>query len=163
MPESDLWLRRRTQRFGAGIGRLLAGDLSPVFYLALLITTVNGGSYWLGGGVPWPVDITPRAGQDVCEVTHVNGYNPVGVVSPPALPTGLGNTHAVINPYPYTVQVIMVGNAGGTALVFFTGMRNAPNGYDNLPAGQAHTYLLGPGQGVYFGGFVPSSWVWAGL
>src|SRR5581483_1663886 len=47
MPESDVWLRHRTQRLGAGIKRLVAGDLSPLFYLALLITTVNGGSYWL--------------------------------------------------------------------------------------------------------------------
>lgn len=47
MPESDVWLAQKTRQFGAGISRLVAGDLAPRFYLALLLTTVNGASYWL--------------------------------------------------------------------------------------------------------------------
>jgi MFS family permease len=47
MPESDLWLAQRTAESGRGIARLVAGDLAPRFYLALLLTTANGASYWL--------------------------------------------------------------------------------------------------------------------
>jgi MFS family permease len=47
LPESDVWLAHKTARMGEGIKRLVAGDLSPRFYLALLLTTVNGASYWL--------------------------------------------------------------------------------------------------------------------
>jgi MFS family permease len=47
MPESDLWLAHRTGRFGAGLGALVGGALASRFWLALLLTTVNGASYWL--------------------------------------------------------------------------------------------------------------------
>lgn len=47
LPESDLWQGGRAPRFGAGMARLPLGDLAPRFYLALLLTTVNGASYWL--------------------------------------------------------------------------------------------------------------------
>jgi MFS family permease len=47
LPESDVWLKHATRRFGAGIDRLLYGDLARPFYLALLLCTVNGASYWL--------------------------------------------------------------------------------------------------------------------
>ena len=47
MPESDVWLTQKTRRLGEGISRLVSGDLAPRFYLALLLTTVNGASYWL--------------------------------------------------------------------------------------------------------------------
>ena len=46
MPESDLWEAHGTRRFGHGLGRLLAGDLARRFYMGLLVTTVNGASYW---------------------------------------------------------------------------------------------------------------------
>jgi MFS family permease len=35
------------ERIGAGLSRLVVGDLSPRFWLAMLLTTVNGASYWL--------------------------------------------------------------------------------------------------------------------
>jgi MFS family permease len=44
MPESDLWLRGGTRRLGAGLGRLVRARR---FWLALVVTTVNGASYWL--------------------------------------------------------------------------------------------------------------------
>jgi MFS family permease len=47
MPESDLWLKGRTARFGAGFSRLVDGDLAAPFWLVLALTTVNGASYWL--------------------------------------------------------------------------------------------------------------------
>jgi len=47
MPESDLWQSGRAAHFGAGLARLLGGDHAPRFYLALLLTTTNGASYWL--------------------------------------------------------------------------------------------------------------------
>ena len=47
MPESDLWEQGGTAPFLAGISRLLAGKESRHFYLGLLVTTVNGASYWL--------------------------------------------------------------------------------------------------------------------
>jgi MFS family permease len=47
MPESDVWLAHGTRPFGEGLSRLFAGELAPRFWLALLLTTVNGASYWL--------------------------------------------------------------------------------------------------------------------
>jgi MFS family permease len=47
MPESDVWLAQKTQRLGAGLDRLISGDLAQRFWLAMLLTTVNGASYWL--------------------------------------------------------------------------------------------------------------------
>jgi MFS family permease len=47
MPESDVWRAHGTRRFGAGASRLVTGDLARRFWLALLVTTVNGASYWL--------------------------------------------------------------------------------------------------------------------
>jgi MFS family permease len=47
MPESDLWQAGRTARFGAGLRRLVDGDLAAPFWLALALCTVNGASYWL--------------------------------------------------------------------------------------------------------------------
>lgn len=47
LPESDVWLQRRAAKLGDGLSRLLSGDLSRRFYLALLLTTCNGASYWL--------------------------------------------------------------------------------------------------------------------
>ncbi len=47
MPESDLWLRGGTRRFGAGIARLVAGDLARRFWLAFVLTALNLASYWL--------------------------------------------------------------------------------------------------------------------
>ncbi len=47
LPESDLWLRQGTRSFAAGLDRLIYGDLAKRFYLALLLCTVNGASYWL--------------------------------------------------------------------------------------------------------------------
>ena len=44
MPESDLWESGGARRWGAGLSRLLG---ARVFWLALLLTTVNGASYWL--------------------------------------------------------------------------------------------------------------------
>lgn len=44
LPESDLWLARRTDRFGAGAASLFT---TSIFWLALLLATVNGASYWL--------------------------------------------------------------------------------------------------------------------
>jgi MFS family permease len=46
MPESDLWRQGRTGRFGAGLGRLVARDLAPRFYLGFVLTAMNGASYW---------------------------------------------------------------------------------------------------------------------
>jgi MFS family permease len=47
MPESDLWLRGGTRRFGGGIARLFAGDLGRRFWLGFVLTVFNGASYWL--------------------------------------------------------------------------------------------------------------------
>jgi len=47
MPESDLWLAGATRRFGAGARRLVLGDLAPRFWLAFVLTALNGASYWL--------------------------------------------------------------------------------------------------------------------
>lgn len=44
MPESDLWLAKRTERFGAGFLSLLR---SPALYLGFVLTVVNGTAYWL--------------------------------------------------------------------------------------------------------------------
>lgn len=47
MPESDVWQRGLTARFGRGLGRLVLGPLAPRFYLGLALTTANMASYWL--------------------------------------------------------------------------------------------------------------------
>jgi len=47
LPESDLWLTRATQKFGAGLRDLLAGAFAARFWYAVLLTTINGASYWL--------------------------------------------------------------------------------------------------------------------
>jgi MFS family permease len=47
MPESDLWQRGGTRRFGGGIARLFAGDLGRRFWLGFVLTVFNGASYWL--------------------------------------------------------------------------------------------------------------------
>lgn len=47
MPESDLWLARQTRRFGTGLRELFVGALAARFWFALLLTTINGASYWL--------------------------------------------------------------------------------------------------------------------
>jgi MFS family permease len=47
MPESDVWERDRVPRFGSGIDRLIGGDLARRFWLAFVLCTVNGASYWL--------------------------------------------------------------------------------------------------------------------
>jgi len=47
MPESDLWLRGGTRRFGEGIRRLVAGNLARRFWLGFVLTAFNGASYWL--------------------------------------------------------------------------------------------------------------------
>jgi MFS family permease len=44
LPESDAWARGRVRHFAAGLRRLLA---LPAFYLAFLLASVNGASYWL--------------------------------------------------------------------------------------------------------------------
>lgn len=44
MPESDLWLAKRTERFGAGFLSLLR---APALYLGFVLTVVNGTAYWL--------------------------------------------------------------------------------------------------------------------
>ena len=47
MPESDLWQRGGTRPFGRGLPSLVSGVHAPAFWLAMLLTTVNGASYWL--------------------------------------------------------------------------------------------------------------------
>ncbi|HKQ60303.1 MAG TPA: MFS transporter [Candidatus Polarisedimenticolaceae bacterium] len=47
LPESDLWQRGRSAEFGRGVGALLAGALAPAFYAGLVLTVLNGASYWL--------------------------------------------------------------------------------------------------------------------
>jgi MFS family permease len=47
MVESDVWLAGRAARFGRGLHSLVAGELAPRFWLAMLLATVNGASYWL--------------------------------------------------------------------------------------------------------------------
>lgn len=47
MPESDLWQLGRAERFAAGLRRLVAGDVARRFYLAFVLTALNGASYWL--------------------------------------------------------------------------------------------------------------------
>ena len=47
MPESDLWLARRAERFGPGLRRLVLGDCAARFYGVFLLTVANGAAYWL--------------------------------------------------------------------------------------------------------------------
>jgi MFS family permease len=47
LPESDVWLAHKVSSFGTGLKRIVVGDLAPRFWLAMLLTTVNGASYWL--------------------------------------------------------------------------------------------------------------------
>ncbi len=47
LPESDVWQAAAVRRFGDGWTRLVRGDLARSFYFGLLLTTVNGASYWL--------------------------------------------------------------------------------------------------------------------
>ncbi|HEU0031160.1 MAG TPA: MFS transporter [Kofleriaceae bacterium] len=47
LPESDLWLAQRTQQFGRGLRDLVAGAFASRFWFAMLLTTINGASYWL--------------------------------------------------------------------------------------------------------------------
>jgi MFS family permease len=46
MPESDLWQQGGAPRCGAGLGRLLSGDLTPRFLQGLVLTALNMSAYW---------------------------------------------------------------------------------------------------------------------
>lgn len=47
MPESDVWLAGRATRISGPIRDLLAGAYAGRFYLAFVLTVLNGASYWL--------------------------------------------------------------------------------------------------------------------
>jgi MFS family permease len=47
MPESDLWERGRTARFGAGLGTLVSRVLVGRVLLGFCLTAMNGAAYWL--------------------------------------------------------------------------------------------------------------------
>ncbi|MBI3724503.1 MFS transporter [bacterium] len=88
MPESDLWEQGKTTRFGSGLGSLVAGRFAARFYLALLLTTMNGASYWLTySWLPKYLDsktgtlATPAGYMAVLVLGEVLGYASFGWVS----------------------------------------------------------------------------------
>jgi len=47
MPESDLWQQGGAGRFGAGLARLVTGDLAMRFALGFVLTAFNMSAYWM--------------------------------------------------------------------------------------------------------------------
>jgi MFS family permease len=85
MPESDLWQRGGARPLGAGLSQLLG---SRVFWLALVLTTVNGASYWLT--YSWMPEYLRRRGLSLAAsgsymativVGEIIGYSIFGFVS----------------------------------------------------------------------------------
>lgn len=77
-----------------------------------------------------------------------------GYVTPP-LPTGTGPSGAVTVPDPLRVQVLQAGMVGTRAV----SLAGATVAYPSDPT----TFVLSPGQRVWYDGSVPTSWLWEGL
>jgi hypothetical protein len=76
----------------------------------------------------------------------------------PSLPIGAGVGNAVANPYPWDVEVYMVGSVDRVVLQPY--ILDVYGRYSALPDVRATYLVLQPYEAVFFGTAVPTSWLW---